>query len=402
MTDTSRVIGFQENPLTGVRTLIYAAKNVCYDPSKAGSTGNTSTAQSPSNLNKAEISAHLKTQLRSCTAAQQAFASAIQHFELNNQLFTSSCDLEYPDGTSDLLATFRAVRCAADELSVPQSAYGVTTSELRVFVGSLIEQLPDSSEVKSKVIPLFNHLSQGYYEKENAIRKKMIGIHGSLEGDARMKVSAYVRMMKERLEVLIWQQENLGLWAYFDAMEDEQWSFDGSQFKKIIMHPAYLFLFLLVLPLLASFTKPRELSIPKCHLAPPSLVVDTSPIPLEDYILEVINSYGKHTASCTAALDALRYAGLSAQPASQVAVRPHKRAYSAIGILLDSAMEKAGRLEEKLWCVNQALEKRIERGEEGSGGDEEGGGCATEEVKHEEERLEEGKRVLVWVVGGGE
>lgn len=113
--------------------------------------------------------------------------------------------------------------------------------------------------------------------------------------------------------------------------------------------------------LLAASKIQSGLHSPKCHIAPPNIVIAGNPIPLADQILELISLYGKFTASTTIALDTMRYSGLTTptEPESQIPVRGNKRVSSGIGILLNTAVHRAEGLGAQLSCIQEALDRRV-------------------------------------------
>lgn len=159
------------------------------------------------------------------------------------------------------------------------------------------------------------------------------------------------------------------------------------------------------LAILIFLTASIDASPPECRIAPPHIIISETYTPLADYVLELIFSYGKQTASTTAALDALRYAGLTSLSDEtevsgqiQIHVRRKNNGNSATGILLDSALSRARRLEVELKCVKDALERRKQSGEEWAGM-KKVVDVVLEELEGDRVRLEEGRRVWSMSVG---
>lgn len=147
--------------------------------------------------------------LRQYKLRQEAFAIAIQHFEMHNQFFTSSCDRAYLDKDNEVAATFEAVRRAGNEMFAPQRNYTSAVTKFRHFVVKLLEQLPTRSDARSTNTSVFNDLSHVYEDREIAIREEILNICAMASGNARQKVELYMKAFKSRGELLGKQQTEL-------------------------------------------------------------------------------------------------------------------------------------------------------------------------------------------------
>jgi hypothetical protein len=164
-------------------------------------------------LSKAQVVGRLGTLVHQCDHRQQVFTTAIQRFEMYNQFFASACANTHPDGTSDVIATLRAVKNMGNELFVPRRDYTVSVTLFRHFVANLLHRLHSTSAVKHKNTALFNDLSHEYEDRENAIRLSLSNVAANVNGDPKKNLEMYMKAFKQRVEVLKSQQMTLDILA---------------------------------------------------------------------------------------------------------------------------------------------------------------------------------------------
>lgn len=169
---------------------------------------NDHNRESLANFSKAQILACSQEFLRKCILYQQNFATAVQHFDTYNQICS-----DRRDDTTDVLATYQAVKRAGENILPRNRAYMVAISKYRNFVLNLLDRLPAKNGVRVRITPLFIKLSCDYESKENGIREAMHDIFLKQDGDAKKKLQAWITAFKQRGELLMWQQKRLEMWA---------------------------------------------------------------------------------------------------------------------------------------------------------------------------------------------
>jgi len=115
-----------------------------------------------------------------------------------------------------------------------------------------------------------------------------------------------------------------------------------------------------ILPILIFFNNAKASSTHKCQITSAGLKINQVTMPFEDYFLEVITRYGKHTAATGAALDALRYTNARPLYNNQGYSKRRTFSFSAALISLDAAIQRASKFEEQLTCFDDALVERME------------------------------------------
>lgn len=164
--------------------------------------------------------------------------------------------------------------------------------------------------------------------------------------------------------------------------------------------PSFAMLFSLILiplhslPAFASFNKARATGSYQCRIIGDAIVVNKELVPLEDYILELIVAYGKHSASAHAAFDAVRYAGLELpeHPGKEDISVPPNKGFSSVFNQSITAVERAAKVEGQLRRFDNALK-------DGGGMPKRGSmkkvvQLVLEEVEHVNARLVNQKEIL--------